>query len=175
VAVYLLTGPSASGKTTVGRLLAQHFQRGVHIEGDLFRRSIVSGRHDMTPDLMPEALDQLRLRYRLAAAAADAYSEEGFTVVLEDVIAGEFLPECGALVKSRPLHVVVLLPSIEVLAARDASREQTGYSQWSMEQLYAAFADDTPRVGAWIDSSDQTPDETVDEILARTDRAQPTG
>ena len=87
--IYLITGPMAAGKSTVARLLASRFERGgVHLEGDVFRRSIVSGRAEMTPDPSPEALDQLRLRYRLAAAAADTFFEAGFTVALEDVVRG---------------------------------------------------------------------------------------
>jgi GrpB-like predicted nucleotidyltransferase (UPF0157 family) len=81
----------AAGKTTVARLLAARFARGVHLEGDFFRRSIVRGREEMTPELSPAALDQLRLRYRLAAAAADTYAEAGFSVALEDVVAGPLL------------------------------------------------------------------------------------
>jgi adenylate kinase family enzyme len=81
-AVFVLTGPSGAGKSTVGRVLAERFPRGVHLEGDVFRRSIVSGRREMTPAAPDEALEQLRLRYRLAANAADAYFEAGFAVVL---------------------------------------------------------------------------------------------
>ena len=69
--VYLITGPMAAGKSTVARLLASRFERGVHVEGDVFRRSIVNGREEMTPDLVPEAVEQLRLRYRLGAAVAE--------------------------------------------------------------------------------------------------------
>jgi cytidylate kinase len=72
-AIYLITGPMAAGKSTVARLLAERFERSVYLEGDFFRRSIVSGRVEMTPDASREAVEQLRLRYRLAAAAADAY------------------------------------------------------------------------------------------------------
>ncbi|HEX3326912.1 MAG TPA: zeta toxin family protein, partial [Actinomycetota bacterium] len=39
-AVYLISGPMAAGKSKVARLLAQRFDRGVHLEGDLFRQSI---------------------------------------------------------------------------------------------------------------------------------------
>jgi hypothetical protein len=79
----------------------------------------------MTPEPTREALDQLSLRYRLAATAADAYFEAGFAVVWEDVVAGPMLEQTLALVRSRPFHVVVLLPSPETVAARDAAREQS--------------------------------------------------
>jgi len=167
-AIFLITGPSASGKSTVARLLAERFERGVHLEGDLFRRSIVAGRREMTPDPSQEALRQLRLRYRLAATAADAYFEDGFTVVLEDVVAGPLLGECVALIKSQPLHVVVLVPSLRKVAARDAERANTGYAHWPVERLYELFTRETPRLGLWLDTSDQPPEQTVDEILART-------
>ena len=158
--MYLVSGPTGAGKSTVARALAARFERGVHLEGDLFRRSIVSGRVEMTPDASPEALEQLRLRYRLASAAADEYFRAGFTVALEDVVAGELLGEYRSLIRSRPCHVVVLLPSLEAVAARASSSYDGG--------LYEAFATATPRVGVWLDTSDQTPEETVDEILART-------
>jgi GrpB-like predicted nucleotidyltransferase (UPF0157 family) len=158
----------AAGKTTVARLLAQRFPRGVHLEGDLFRRSIVSGRVEMTPDASAEAFEQLRLRYALAAAAADTYCEAGFTVVLEDVIAGALLGEVRTMIRSRPCHVVVLMPSREVVASRDAARERRGYTEWTVERLYDGFANATPRVGIWLDTSELTPEQTVDAILEQT-------
>jgi chloramphenicol 3-O-phosphotransferase len=166
--VFVLTGPSGAGKSTVARLLAERFARGVHLEGDVFRRSIVSGRREMTPDAPEEAVEQLTLRYRLAASAADAYFEAGFAVALEDVIAGPMLPECLALIRSRPLHVVVLMPRREIVAARDAARSTDGYEQWSLDALYDLFARDTPRLGLWLDTSDHTPEETVRAILEDT-------
>lgn len=167
-AIYLISGPMASGKSTVARLLASRFQHGVHLEGDLFRRSIVSGRKEMTPEASPGAVDQLCLRYRLAAAAADSYFEAGFTVALEDVVAGPFLGDCRTMIRSRPCHVIVLLPSVAVIARREAEREARGYWAWTVEQLYEGFVNTTPRVGIWLDTSDLTPKETVDEILAQT-------
>ncbi len=74
----------------------------MHLEGDVFRRSIVGGREEMTPDASPEALDQVSLRYRLAAAAAGTCFEAGFTVGLEDVVAGPLLGDYRTMIRSRP-------------------------------------------------------------------------
>ncbi len=166
--IYLITGPMAAGKSTVARLLASRFERGVHLEGDVFRRSIVTGRAEMTPEPSQEAVEQLRLRYRLAAAAADTYFQAGFSVALEDVVAGPLLDDCRAMVRGQPCHVIVLLPSIEAVAAREAGRDAEGYSRWTIEQLYEGFVDTTSRIGIWLDTTDLTPEETVEEILAQT-------
>lgn len=108
------------------------------------------------------------MRYRLAAAAADAYCQAGFTVALEDVGAGRFLGEYRSLIRSRPCHVVVLMPSLDAIAAREAGRQNKGYRRWTVEELYEGFATGTPRVGLWLDTSEQTAEQTVEEILART-------
>lgn len=158
----------AAGKSTVARLLASRSQRGVHLEGDVFRRSIVSGREEMTPDPSPEALIQLRLRYRLAAASADTYFEAGFTVALEDVVAGPLLGDYRTMIRNRPCYVIVLLPSLEALGAREAKRDQKGYNAWTIEQLYEGFVATTPRLGIWLDTTDLTPEETVEAILVQT-------
>jgi predicted kinase len=164
--VFLITGPPASGKSTVGRLLARLLEPGVYLEGDFFRRCVVSGRQEMTPDPSPDAIAQLRLRYALTTQAADSYFDAGFNVVVEDVVAGPALAEVTSTIRSRPLHVVVLLPSVAAIAERDAARAATAYSQWTAEELHDGFATGTPRVGLWLDNTNQSPEETVDAILA---------
>ncbi|HJU37394.1 MAG TPA: phosphotransferase [Gaiellaceae bacterium] len=159
----------AAGKSTVARLLASRFGRGVHVEGDAFRRFVVTGREEMTPEPAEEALEQLRLRYRLAAAAADTYFEAGFAVALEDVVVGSALGDYHALIRSRPCHVIVLLPSVEAVAAREGGRADKGYlGAWTVRGHYDEFVATTPRIGLWLDTTEQTPEQTVEEILHRT-------
>ena len=127
----------------------------------------------MDPQPSSRALEQLRLRYRLAAAAADTYVEAGFRVVLEDVVAGHLLREWRSLIRSRPCHVIVLLPSLDAVAAREAGRTTRGYGRWTLQALHETFAVGTAKVGIWLDTTDLTPEQTVEQIIARTSCAQP--
>ena len=171
--VIVVTGIMASGKSTVADLLARRFQRGVHVRGDVFRRMVVSGRRDMVPGEQGEALAQLRLRYELGATVADRYAGAGFTTVLQDILFSE-LGDLVARLRARPRYVVVLCPRLEVVAAREAARTKTGYRPggFSVEDLHRALVEETPKLGLWLDSSEQTPDESVDAILAQADVAR---
>lgn len=172
--VIVVTGIQAAGKSTVAQELAERLERSVHVRGDLFRRMIINGRAEMGPASPPaEAVRQLRLRYRLAAAAADGYAEAGFTVVLQDIILGVHLTEIVAAIRARPLYVVVLAPRAEVVLARENARRlgrgKVAYKPGdeSVAELDAHFRTETPRTGLWLDSSDQSPAQTADEVLAR--------
>lgn len=170
-AAFLITGAMAAGKSTVADALAQRFSRGAHVRGDQFRRSVVRGRADMTADPSSEAWAQLRLRYEIAASVTDRYVAAGFVAVMQDVILGPVLDDVIGMILSRPLAVVVLAPSVETLAAREAARPKTGYRDITPADLDRALRSDTPHRGLWVDSSAMTVDETVDEILRRVEEA----
>ncbi len=173
-AVVVVTGVMASGKSTVAQELAEHLPRTVHVRGDMFRRMIVSGRAELLPqpDETPEAVAQLHLRHRLSAMVADAYAEAGWTAVVQDVILGKSLAEYASTVRTRPLYVVVLAPRPETVVEREERREKTGYGLWTVEELDRFLREETPRVGLWLDTSEQTPEETVAAILADLDTAR---
>jgi chloramphenicol 3-O-phosphotransferase len=170
--VVLITGVQAAGKSTVAQALAERLPRSVHLRGDAFRRFIVNGRADMSPEAGQEAWAQLRLRHRLAAAAADGYAEAGFSVVLQDVVLGEMLPYLAGLIRTRPLYVVVLAPRPEVIATREAGRVKKAYGPYTVADLDRGLREDTPRIGLWLDTSDLTVNETVDEIVYRAEPLQ---
>ncbi|MEV0697548.1 AAA family ATPase [Saccharopolyspora sp. NPDC050389] len=166
-AVLLITGIQAAGKSTIAQGVAEQLPRSVHLRGDAFRRMVVGGREEMSAPPSEEALRQLRLRHRLTAQAADGYFAAGFTVVAQDVILGEHLAEMVESVSSRPLLVVVLAPSPEAIAKREAGRGKTAYDSWAIAELNAVLHEQTPRIGLWLDTSEQTPEQTVAEILGR--------
>ncbi len=170
--VVLITGVMAAGKSTVAEQLARRSPRGVHVRGDVFRRFIVSGRQEPNAPLTAAAWEQLLLRYRLAAAAADTYAREGFFVVLQDVIVGPVLAEVAAMLQTRPRYVVVLDPNEATVRAREAARDKIGYGEgWDAAALVEALRTSTPRIGAWLDTAQQTPADTVDTVIQRLDDA----
>jgi cytidylate kinase len=168
-AMVLITGIPAAGKSTVADRLARRFRRGVHVRGDVFRRMVVAGRQGMTATPSEEARRQLRLRYRLAAHTADAYYEAGFSVVVQDVVIGPLLTTYVNGIRARPLVLVVLAPQPEVVARREATRGKVAYRNdaATITALDSALREETPRIGLWIDTSTQSPDKTVDEIIRR--------
>jgi predicted kinase len=171
--VVLVTGVMAAGKSTVAQALAETLPRAAHVRGDVFRRMIVSGREEYVPGAGNEAGAQLRLRYRLSAATADAYAEAGFTAVVQDVVLGEDLRTYTGLVRTRPLYVVVLAPRPEAVAVREAERPKTGYGgAWTVGLLDKALRTRTPRIGLWLDTSELTVAQTVEAILAERERAR---
>ena len=164
---FVITGVMAAGKSTVAELLAQRFDRGVHVRGDVFRTMIVRGRDPITPELGDEALRQLDLRQRIAASVANDYWRDDFTVVLQDIYVGGALPNVVGRLEISPLYVVVLHPRVDVVAEREKLRDKTGYGDWDVEAFCTSFEDETPRIGLWLDTSEMSPQETVDEILLR--------
>jgi predicted kinase len=171
--VFLVTGISAAGKSTVGRLLAERLHPSVHVKGDVFRRMVINGRRHMRSEPDPEARRQLDLRYSLGAATTDRYFDAGFNVVVQDIVMGPSVPSYVDAIASRPLHVVVLVPRVEVVRAREAARAKTAYQPDgpTPDDLDAFLRENTPRIGLWLDSSDLTAEQTVDVILARRDEA----
>ncbi|MDL2298405.1 AAA family ATPase [Synergistaceae bacterium OttesenSCG-928-D05] len=170
--IFLITGVMASGKSTVAELLAQRFVKSVHLRGDIFRKMIVSGCEEMSATPSSDALLQLDLRYRLTTETAKRYHEAGFTVIMQDNYYGEKLAYVLELLAPEPVQAIVLCPGAEVVRQREAARGKTGYHGFSVESLHESFMQNTPRIGLWIDNGNQTPEETVDEILRGTGAAE---
>ena len=87
-------------------------------------------------------------------------------MVVQDIILGEDLSGYVSRLHTRPLYVVVLAPSAAAVQSRAAERTKTGYgSAWTVDALDHTLREETPRIGLWLDTSEQTPDQTVSAIL----------
>jgi hypothetical protein len=172
-----VTGAQASGKSTIAELLASQFERGVHVRGGQFYRWAVRGwvRFDDI-ERRDEARRLLDLRYRLSALVANEYAAAGFTAIVQDNIYGPDVERWVSSVEVRPVYLVVLRPSVDVVTRRHDERYRaTG--KIAYRGAYTPSANDADLAttaadrGLWLDTSLQSPEETVSELLARVDEA----
>jgi chloramphenicol 3-O-phosphotransferase len=127
-------------------------------------------------DHQADARRLLDLRYRLSALVADEYAAAGFTAVVQDNIYGPDVVRWIDRVDARPTHLVVLRPSVEVVEQRHEERRQRrgkiAYRNgFTLERNDRDLATTQSELGLWLDTSDQTVEETVNEIFSRSAEA----
>lgn len=176
-AIFVVSGTQGAGKTTVSALLAQRFTRAAHIPADTLQRMIVAGCE--WPDaavvtreqseVTGEAGVQLRLRLRNACLLARSFYEHGVVAVVDDIIFGARLDELTEHLNGLPWHFVMLTPDLATVRARERERGTHLWPKW--EWLTEAIAASEPRPGLWLDTSAQTAEQVVDEILRRRGEA----
>lgn len=169
-AIIVVTGIQAAGKTTVSRLLAQRFARGVHIEADALQRMIVSRGEWVSEPGEPsgEAERQLRLRLKNTCLLGLSFYEAGFTVVLDDIILGDRLTQLQVALQGVPFSLVVLAPRADVVAQqRDPNRAKRPLGADWAHYLDNVLRTTMAGIGIWIDTTEQSPEESVNTIMQR--------
>lgn len=172
----VISGPTAAGKTTIGRELALRRGRAIHIDGDVIQRLVVSGSATMDVPPPPGALEQLRLRFQAALTVANLYRDAGFDAIISDNLFAEearrFLAAALQSHRSRLVHFVMLNPSIETITKRYNERPGGGYTASLTPEMLQAAVQRTDRFGLWLDTTDQTPARTADDVLRRLHLAE---
>jgi chloramphenicol 3-O-phosphotransferase len=170
-AAIIVSGIPGAGKTTVARLLARRFERAAHIEADEVQRMVVAGGVwpdgdglDQDGNPQGEALRQLELRARNVCLLANSFGEAGVVAIIDDVVIGTRLEAFRSMLTGRPLWFVLLVPNLERVAERNATRGSDAvFERW--RHLDATTREETERVGLWLDSSELSAEETVARIL----------
>ena len=161
--VIILTGPPASGKTTVAALLATGADTPtVNLTTDQFYRSIRTG---FVLPFLPEAQRQNEVVIDAIVATVATFARGGYDVVVDGILGPWFLAPFRALVEQTTVSYVVLRPSLDVTLAR--ARERVGDELKNVEAitgLHEAFGRLGDLEGHALDSGDLDAEQTAAEV-----------
>ncbi len=168
--IVLITGMSGSGKSTVGRLVAEHFSKSMHIQVDQIREMMVKDMDVPGANGFTEATYQQFQWARLTVIyMAQLYASQGVDVVIDDVcVPPNFAEQYATLFENPAAYRVLLFPTTSALIERIKKRA----GPWDrilidkVPMVYS-YLEPMPKDG-WIvlDSGEWTIEQTVHEVLS---------
>ena len=174
--IVFITGAAGSGKSTVGRLVAQHFPKCLLIQVDQLREMMVKGFAPPEGGWTEEMIQQFQRARSTATYMAELYASQGVDVVIDDVCApSSFVEQYEALFKNPRVRRILLFPKVHALIER--MKERAGpYDDILVEyvpEMYK-YLEAMPKDG-WVvlDSGEWTIEQTVHEVLFRIGESCP--
>ncbi len=162
--IVCITGPMGAGKSSVTKALAEKFEKSAYIKVDHIRKMIVGGHISPREENYEE---QQNLNIKNVCILTKNFLESGFNVFIDDVAGKSKLEKFQAFFPGHTLHIFLLLPSLDVTLERFHGRggasEKLEKRNLFLHEKFSLRKDELD----WcvIDSSNQTAEETVDEIF----------
>jgi chloramphenicol 3-O-phosphotransferase len=141
--------------------------RSARLDGDELNQLIVNGRVGPVSEPAIEAQRQLLLRGRNLCTLANNFAAAGFYPVIDHVVPDRHvLSSIVEQLSPRPVLFVTLAPSLEVAQRRNASRAADEQVHHDLATLRVKMMNELGTIGWWFDTSELTPEATVESLLA---------
>lgn len=167
--ILLVAGPPGAGKSTVAALVADRFERSVHLHTDDFYAWIARG---YVEPWRAESYEQNMLIADVTAGAAERFATGGYDVVVDGVLGLWSLDPWRAL--GCPISYALLLPDMAVARQRAADRGEHPLKDLGVvEQMHAAFVAHLDGYERHVvDSTTMDAGATTAEITRRVDAGE---
>ncbi len=165
--IFVISGPPGSGKSTIGKILAEKVTNSAIVSTDTIRYLIKNGKADRGD---PDWERQLNLGAETASLLANSFLKNGFNVFLDDVVCDNTRINIYSKNLIDPIFIT-LLPSKEVVARRDLERGK----HWAMKEramyLYDKIVDFLKKEKRFIvfDTTKENAEESAENIIKKFD------
>ena len=168
--IALITGAPGSGKSTIGRKVAEHFPKSLLINVDQLREMMVSGLFTPADEWSVEGHQQFQRARLTAIYMAQLYANQGVDVVIDDVCLPEtFADHYTSLFENPTAKRILLMPTQDVVINRIKKRAGL-WDEMLVNYVpgFYTYLEPMPKDG-WIviDSSEWTIEQTVQEVLSK--------
>ncbi|MDQ2837453.1 MAG: adenylyl-sulfate kinase [Actinomycetota bacterium] len=167
-ACIVITGAPGAGKSTVSSLVARALSRSALIDAYFISGLVASGYVWPLGEPADEAARQVMLLNTNLCSLAANFAAAGFTPVLDVVIPeGKQLDTYREALASYRLLLVILDPGADVCRYRNEIRSpEDRFFFDGYEELRASMRDGFDDRGWWFDTSELSPEQTAQRIIA---------
>jgi guanylate kinase len=159
--ILILTGPAAAGKNTVGHIIAQMREKCAVIDVDDIRHMAI--KPHIAPWYGEAGLKQAKLGVKNACVLAKNFSDEGFDVIILDVLTDETANLYTESLTELNPKIIMLYPRLDEVKKRNSARSYN----LQEERLISLHKEqeDFKEYDKKIDNSEISAEETAEKIL----------
>ena len=118
--LYIITGPSGVGKSTISKRLAKNLEKSVLLEGDDFYHQVVGG---YVQAWKPG--NHLDIFWKVCIDTINNYLNASYDVIFNYIIDNDKLIELKSIFENVETKFVVLLVNKETILKRDKEKQRT--------------------------------------------------
>lgn len=161
--LYIITGPSGVGKSTISKKLAENSNKSVLIEGDFIYSQVISSYVSAQKEG-----NHLDVFWEVCLNSIETYLSYGYDVIFNYIVTPTIVNRIKDRFKNDKTKFVVLLSNEETLLARDKQRPEDCQMKERCLILLDSFKNKNYNLNNILDTTNLSIEETINIINRET-------